>query len=63
MVSVRHVYCKVYYTCDSFRGASNARYSRCPNSARVDVGLSVSVTVRVPSNKVRVLVFLTKNVV
>ena len=33
--------------------------------ARVDVGLSVgiSVTVSVPSNKIRVVVILTKNVV
>ena len=41
------------------------RYSRCRNRARVDVGLSVgiSVTVSVPSNKVLVVVVLTKNVV
>ena len=41
------------------------RYSRCRNRARVDVGLSVgiSVTVCVPSNKVRVVIVLNKNVV
>ena len=35
------------------------------NRARVDVGLSVgiSVTVGVPSNKVRVVIVLTKNVI
>ena len=51
--------------CDSFRGASDVRYSRCRNRARVEVGHSVgiSVTVSVPSNKVRVVVVLTKNVV
>ena len=33
-------------------------YSRCRNRARVDVGLSVgiSVTVSLPSNKVRVII-------
>ena len=49
--------------CDSFRGASDVRYSRCRNRASVDVGLSVgiSVTVGVSSNKVRVVVrFLLK---
>ena len=41
------------------------RYSRSRNRARVDVGLSVgiSVTESVPSNKVRVVVVCTKNVV
>ena len=41
------------------------RYSRCRNRARVDIGLSVgfSVTVSVPSNKVRVVIVLTKNFV
>ena len=50
---------------DSFRVASDVRYSRCRNMARVDVGQSVgiSVTVSVPSNKVRVVIVLTKNVV
>ena len=63
---MQHVYCKVVlYTCDSFRGASDVRYSCCCNRTRVDVGLSVgiSVTVSVPSNKVRVVVVFTKNVV
>ena len=48
--------------CAGFRGASDVRYSRCPNRARVDVGLSVgiSVTVSVPSNEVRVEVVLLK---
>ena len=52
-------------SCDSFRGASDVRYSRCRNRARVDVGLSVgiSVTVTVPSNKVRAVIVLTENVV
>ena len=41
------------------------RYSRSRNRARVDVGLiiGISVTESVPSNKVRVVVFCTKNVV
>ena len=53
------------YTCDGFRGASDVRYSRCRNRARVDVGLRVgiNVTVSVPSNKVRIVIGLTKNVV
>ena len=56
---------KLKYTCDSFRGASDVRYSRRRNRARVDVGLSVgiSVIVTVPSDKVRVVIVLTKNVV
>ena len=55
----------LYYTCDSFRGASDVRYSRCRNRARVDVGLSVgiSATVSFPSNKGRAVVVFTKNVV
>ena len=43
-----------------------ARYSRCRNGARVNVGLSVEiigVTVSISSNKVRVEVVFTKNVV
>ena len=50
------------YTCDSLRGASDVRYSRCRNRPRVDDGLSVgiSVTVSVSSNKVRVVVVFTK---
>ena len=49
----------------SFRDASDVRYSRCRNRARVDVGLSVgiSVTLSVPSKNVRVVVVFTKNVV
>ena len=49
--------------CDSFRGASDVRYSPCRNLARVDVGLSVgmSVTVSVQSNKVRVVVVQGRN--
>ena len=56
---------RLKYTCDSFRGASDVRYSRCCYKARVDVGLSagISVTVSVSSNKVRVIVIFTKNVV
>ena len=49
--------------CNSFRGTSDVRYSSCRNRARVDVRLSVSVAVGVPSNKVRVVIVLTKNVV
>ena len=54
--------------CDSFRGASDVRYYRVVtelNRARDDVGLSVgiNVTVSVPSNKIRVVVVLTENVV
>ena len=63
IVCLQHVYCKVVIYV--FRGASDVRYSRCRNRARVDVGLSVgiSVTVCVPSNKVRVVIVLNKNVV
>ena len=43
--------------CDSFRGASDVWYNCC-NRARVEVGLSVSVTESVPSNKVCVVVVL-----
>ena len=46
---------KLYYTCDSFRGASDVWYSHCLNRTKVDVGLSVriSVTVSVLSNKLK----------
>ena len=56
---------RLYCTCDSFRGTSDVPYSRCRNMARVDVGLSVGigVTVSFSSNKVRVVVVFTKNVV
>ena len=37
---MQHVYCKVVI-CNSFRGASDVRYSRCRNRARV--GLSVGL--------------------
>ena len=62
---MQHVCCKVLIYVDSFRGACDVRYSRCGNRARVDVGLSVgiNVTVSVPSNKVLVVIVLTKNVV
>ena len=36
---------RLYYTCDSFRGASEVRYSRCRDRARVDVGLRVGISV------------------
>ena len=51
-------------TCDSFRGTCDVWYSRFRNRARVDVGLSVgiSVTVRFSFKKVRVVVVFTKNV-
>ena len=52
---MQYVYCKV--------GASDLRYSRCRNRARVGLSVGISVTVNVPSNKVRVVIFLTKNVV
>ena len=38
-------------------------YSRCRNRARVDLSVGISVNVSVPSNKVRVVIVLTKNVV
>ena len=38
-------------------------YSRCRNRARVGLSVEISVTVSVPSNKVRVVIVLTKNVV
>ena len=62
---MQHVYiCKVViiYMCNSFRGASDVRYSRCRNRARADLSVGISVTVSVPSNKVRVVIVLTKNV-
>ena len=57
---------RLCYTCDSFRGASDVRYSRCRNKARVDVRLSVGIRVTVSvlsNNEVRALVVFTKNVV
>ena len=62
-VCVQHVYYKVVVTCYSFRGASDVRYSRCRNRARVGLSVGISVTVSVPSKKVRVVIVLTKNVV
>ena len=38
-------------------------YSRCRNRARGDLSVGISVTVSVPSNKVRVVIVLTKNVI
>ena len=38
---------RLYYTCDNFRGASDVRYSRCSSRTRVDVGLSVGISVTV----------------
>ena len=35
--------------CAGFRGASDVRYSRCPNRARVGLSVRISVTVSVPS--------------
>ena len=49
--------------CNSFRGASDVRYSRCRNKARVGLSVGISVIVSVPTNKVRVLIVLTENVV
>ena len=48
--------------CNSFRGASDVRCSRCRNRARVGLRVGISVAVSVPSNKVRVVIVLTKNV-
>ena len=39
------------------------RYRRCRNRVRVGLSVGISVTVSVPSDKVRVVIFLTKNVV
>ena len=36
---------------------------RCRNRARVGLSVGISVTVSVPSNKVRVVIVLTKKVV
>ena len=41
----------------------DVRYSRCRNRTRVCLRVGISVTVSVPSNKVRVVIVLTKNVV
>ena len=49
--------------CYSFRGASDVQYSRCHKRARVGLSVGISVTVSVPSNKVRVVIVLIKNVV
>ena len=49
---------RLWNTCDSFRGASDIRYSRCRNRSKVDVGLSVGISVTVS-----VVDVLTKNVV
>ena len=35
--------------CNSFRGASDVRYSCCRNRARVGLSVGISVTVSVPS--------------
>ena len=59
-VCVKRVYCKVvvYIYLRCFRGASDVRYSRCRNRARVGLSVGISVTVSVPSNKVRAVVYL-----
>ena len=44
MCATRYIV-RLYYTCDNFIGASDARYSRCISRARVDVGLSVGISV------------------
>ena len=49
--------------CNSFRGTSDVWYSRCRNRARVGLSVGISVIVSVPSNKVHVVIVLTKNVV
>ena len=54
---------RLLYTCNCFRGASDVRYSRCRKRSRVGLRVGISVTVSVPSNKVRVVIVLTKNVV
>jgi len=45
------------------RGAGGVRYSRCRNRASVGLTVGISITVSVPSNKVRVVIVLTKNIV
>ena len=59
---MQHIYCKVVNKCDSFRGVSDVRYSRCRYRARVEVGLSVGInaTVSVPSNEIHVVLVFTK---
>ena len=47
--------------CNSFKVASDVRYSHCRNRARVGLSVGISVTVSVLSNKVRVVIVLTKN--
>ena len=47
---------RLYYTYNSFRGASDVRYSRCCNRARVGLSVGITVTVSVPSNKLRVVI-------
>ena len=53
----------LYYTCNSFRGASDVQYSCSRNSARVGLSVGITVTVSAPSNKVLVVIVFTKNVV
>ena len=49
---------RLWNTCDSFRGASDIRYSRYRNRSKVDVGLSAGISVTVS-----VVEVFTKNVV
>ena len=52
--------------CDSFRDVSDVRYSHCRNRLEltlVYVSVGISFTGSVWSNKVRVVVVLTENVV
>ena len=49
---------RLWNTCDSFRGASDIRYSRCRDRSKVDVGLSAGISVTVS-----VVEVFTKNVV
>ena len=62
-VCVQHVYCKVVIVSEV--SLMYGIVAVITGRTRVDVGLSVeiSVTVSVPSNKVRVAIVLTKNVV
>ena len=48
--------------CNSFRRASDVRYSRCRNRARVGLSVGISVTVSVHLRSVLYIV-VTKNVV
>ena len=57
-----NVYCKVVIYVQSFQMCLDVRYGRCRNKVRVGLSVGITVTVSVPSNKVLVVIVLTKNI-